>query len=351
MNRTPTKFFRGASNEAVATVHRDATSSEVSPMSYTSMTPSKTSPSIASSRSGKIGPQVPMRKQSLQQQLPPNADQTDYHPIYEHIPKQNMHTPSPQINGNQIGNKPVNGIISHYAVPPKRYVVVDSEHLTPTHLQQYQQITNSHSSLNQPVYIQSGAATPAATPAAHKSYTRTINPDVNPYEYIHVRSDSNSSLGNNLLQIYHPNAPTPKQQHSTNANGIVDRRFTPIILPTIPQHQQVNGTPNANDAVQLPPGYTKAKVMPRHGRIVMLNNIEQMYRPIAVHAKPIRYQTSQTSLDSRQSIDTIDSMQSHKREIKARSKYSFDYFALISFSSHQKNSQNTHLCLKREIKS
>lgn len=300
MNKTPTRFFRGVSNEQVATVHKDATSSEVSPISYSSVTASKTSPSIASSRSGKIGPQVPIRKQSLPQLT--STDQLDQHPIYEHIPKHNKQTPTPPLNDE---NKPVNGIISHYAVPPKRYMVVDSEHLTSAHVKQYQQINGSHSSLNQPVYI---------SPAALKSFGRT-NQDHGPYEYVRVRSDSNSSLGNNLLQIYHhPNTPTKQ------TNTVVDRRFAPIIMPTIPQHQQINGNANAIE-VQLPPGYTKSKVIPKHGRIVMLNNIEQMYRPIAVHPKHVRYQTSQTSLDSRQSSDTIDSIQQHKREVIAKSEY------------------------------
>ncbi|XP_055326242.1 uncharacterized protein LOC129579985 isoform X8 [Sitodiplosis mosellana] len=309
MSRTPTKFFGGASNEQMATVHKDVTSSEVSPISYTSVTPSKTSPSIASSRSGKIGPQVPLRKQSLQQQHQQqqqqqkqqqrqklNMDQIDQHQIYERIPKLNTQQSPALVNDE---NKPMNGIIGHYAVPPKRYIVVDSERLTPVHVKQYQQMNGSHASLTQPVHIQS------------KNYG-CANQDLNAYEYVNVRySDSNPSLGNNLLQIYHPSAIAPKQQH---ANQVVDRRFTPIMLPTIPQHQQINGNGNAVE-VHLPPGYTKTKVIPKHGRIVMLNNVEQMYRPIALPAKNVRYQASQTSLDSRHSVDTIDSLQSQKRGI------------------------------------
>ena len=142
-----------------------------------------------------------------------------------------------------------------------------------------------------------------------KNYGR-VNHDLNAYEYVNVRyGDSDPSLGNNLLQIYHPNATAPKQ----HANQMVDRRFTPIMLPTIPQHQQINGNGNSVE-VQLPQGYTKTKVIPKHGRIVMLNNVEQMYRPIALPAKNIRYQASQTSLDSRHSVDTNDSLQHHKRE-------------------------------------
>lgn len=297
MNKTPTKFFGSSSIEQVATVHKDATSSEVSPISYASVTASKTSPSIASSRSGKIGPQVPIRKQSLQQQQSPNANQIDQHPIYERIPKNNMQTPVRMVNDE---NKPMNGIISHYAVPPKRYIVVDSERLTPAHVKHYQQTNGSHSSLNQPVYVQS---------TAHKQYAHVKQDMIPNYEYVNVRSDSNPSLGNNLLQIYHPQAAVKQANHQ-----VVDRRFTPIILPTIPQNQQINGNGNAVE-VHLPAGYTKAKVVPKHGRIVMLNNIEQMYRPIALPAKNIRYQTSQTSLDSRHSVDTNDSLQSHKREI------------------------------------
>lgn len=318
MSKTPTKLFGGASTEQVATVHKDATSSEVSPISYSSMTLSKTSPSIASSRSGKIGPQVPIRKQSLlqhhqqqqqqQQQIKPNTTNhiDQQHPIYERIPKHGTQISTPLINDE---NKPMNGMISHYAVPPKRYIVVDSEQLTPAHVKQYQQINGSHASLNQPVYIQSNA---------QKNCNRICH-DANAYEYVNVCADNNPSLGNNLLQIYHPNL-TPKP-----VNQVVDRRCTPIILPTIPQHQQINGNASTVE-VHLPPGYTKTKVVPKHGRIVMLNNIEQMYRPIAMPAKTIRYQsnqTSQTSLDSRQSADTIDSLQSRKREVIAQSEYNF----------------------------
>lgn len=308
MSRTPTKFFGGASNEQVATVHKDVTSSEVSPISYSSVTQSKTSPSIASSRSGKIGPQVPLRKQSLQQhhqqqqqQQKLNMDQIDWHPIYERIPKQSTQLSTPLLNDE---NKSMNGIIGHYAVPPKRYIVVDNEPLTPVHVKQYnQQMNGSHSSLTQPVYIHS------------KNYGR-VNQELNAYEYVNVQcGDSNPSLGNNLLQICHPNATAPKQ----HAHQMVDRRFTPIMLPIIPQHQQINGNGNSVE-VQLPQGYTKTKVIPKHGRIVMLNNVEQMYRPIALPAKSVRYQASQTSLDSRHSVDTNDSLQPHKREFIQQSK-------------------------------
>lgn len=297
MNRTPTKFF-GSSTEQVATVHKDATSSEVSPISYASVTPSKTSPSIASSRSGKIGPQVPIRKQSLQQQQA-NTKQTDQHPIYERIPKQNIQTPTRMVNDE---NKQMNGMISHYAVPQKRYIMVDSEDPKSAHLKQ--QMNGSHSSLNQPVYIQS---------AAQKNYAHAQQELKPSYEYVNVRSNSHPSLGNNLLQIYHPQVVVKQTNHP------VDRR---VFLPTIPQNQQINGIGNTNAVeMHLPAGYTKAKVVPKHGRIIMLNNIEQMYRPIALPAKNIRYQTSQTSLDSRQSADTIDSLQSHKRGIIQSSEY------------------------------
>lgn len=280
MNKTPTKFFRGASNEQIATVHRDATSSEVSPISCASATPSKASPSIASSRSGRIAPQVPIRNHSLPQQT------VDQHPIYERIPRHNMQTPV--VNG-----EPVNGMIGHYAVPPKRYVVVDSERLTPAQVKQYQHMNGSHASLNQPVYVQSA-----------KNY-----PIHEPYEYVNIPRNSNPSLGNNLLQIYHPSA-SPKPANQVG-------RFTPIMLPTIPQHQQING--HAGE-VPHPHGYAKTKVAPKHGRIVMLNNVEQMYRPITMQPKNIRYRSSQTSLDSRHSVDTLDSVQSQKRVILPPSK-------------------------------
>lgn len=283
MNKTPTKFI-GVSNEQIANIHKDATSSEVSPISYASVATSKTSPSIASSRSGKIRPQVPIRKQSLQPQS--SVDQNDSHPIYERISGQQIPI---QIVNNE--NRSTNGYVNHYAVPPKRYVIMESEHVTPAHVKRYHQVNGidirqgSNISINQPAH------------SPQKPFANRIHLDTHPYEYVRVQTANNGILSNNLLQIYHPNS-VAKQ-----TNSMVERKFTPIMLPTIPQHQQINGTVE----MHLPPGYTKTKVAPKPGRIVVLNNVEQMYRPIAMPAKTVRHQTSQTSLDA---IDSVQ-LRSH----------------------------------------
>lgn len=315
MNKTPTKFF-GVSNEQIANIQKDTNSSEVSPISYASVATSKTSPSIASSN--KIRPHVPIRKQSLHQPQSPSVNQMDSHSIYEHIPRHNqVQTPVQLVNDE---NKPLNGLVGHYAVPTKRYIIMDSENITPAQVKQYQRMNggtipnnqSSISSLNQPIYNQS---------PVQKSYER-IHLDTNPYDYIHVCSDTNNpTIGNNLLQIYQPNTTS---KSSSTVNG----RFTPVLLSTIPQNQQVNASSNATVEMHLPPGYTKTKVIPKAGRIVVLNNVEQMYRPISVPTKSVRHQTSQTSLDCRQSIDTIDSQQTNQI-CNMQSKYKLFHFIWV----------------------
>lgn len=315
INKTPTKFF-GVSNEQIANIQKDTNSSEVSPISYASVATSKTSPSIASSQ--KIRPEVPIRKQSLQQQQSPSVNQMDPHSIYERIPLHNqVQKPVQMVNDE---NKPVNGLVGHYAVPTKRFIIMDSENITPAQVKQYQRINGgtvannqgSISSLNQSIYNQS---------PVQKSYER-IHLDTNPYDYIHVSGDTNNpTIGNNLLQIYQPNTTS---KPSLTVNG----RFTPVMLPTIPQNQQLNASSNATVEMHLPLDYTKAKVIQKPGRIVVLNNVEQMYRQIAVPTKTVRHQTSQTSLDCRQSIDTIDSQQAN--QIFMQSKYKLFFIWVVS---------------------
>lgn len=240
------------------------TSSEVSPISYTSMD-SKTSPSIASSRSAKIAPQVPLRVQSLQSNA---ADKLADHPIYEPIfkrgsthsdtttammlasassPTHNKRVSFAQKRQQQMQqrtcsetdsafvsdeNTPSNG---HYQVP-KRYVVMDSEKVTPTHVMKFQ--TAAAIAAKQ---------SPLAIQATHHS----------PYGFIQYRDGTNPPPCSPQI-FYQPTLLQPTAQQKLRIG--VDGRTTPILL------QQASNMPQPKSS---------------GGRIVVLDNAEQFYRPIA----------------------------------------------------------------------
>lgn len=293
MNRTPTNRSIASIERIPGALHKEVTSSEVSPISYASVATSKTSPSIASTRSGRAEPPgVPMRKQSLpqhaQQSLPQHAQhaQNEPHPIYESISRQRP----VQMAANDQNQ--LNGYVSHYLVPSKKFVVMNSEQVTPAHVRQYQHYNGhgSNSSINQPIYNN--------TP---KSSLDRIHLDTNNYEYIGRLPNGGAQLtGNNLLQVYSP-AAMPVQR-----SGVGERKYGAPVLPTIPQHRQMNGT----NTITLPSGYTKSKIpMPKPGSIVVVNDIEQMYRPIAATTtKSVRQRTSQASLDS---LDSAIALRGH----------------------------------------
>lgn len=278
MNRTPTKFMAGSNEQMLS-----KTSSEVSPISYTSMD-SKTSPSIASSRSAKIAPQVPLRVQSLQSTGGGGGDKIVDHPIYEPIfkrgsthsetttammlasassPTHNKRVSFAQKRQQQMQqrtcsetdsafvsdeNTPSNG---HYQVP-KRYVVMDSENVTPTHVMKFQ--TAAAIAAKQ---------SPLAIHAAHHT----------PYGYIPYRDGTNAPPCSPQIffqpTLLQPNVPSQKL-HRVSADG----RTTPILLQ--PQQQPVHQTS------PIPSSLPQTKSS--GGRIVVLDNVEQFYRPIAASA-------------------------------------------------------------------
>lgn len=264
MNRTPTKLMAGSSEQM---------SSEVSPISYTSMD-SKTSPSIASSRSAKIAPQVPLRVQSLQSNA---SDKSADHPIYEPIFKRGsthsetttammLASASSPTHNKRVSfaqkrqqqqqqqqrtcsetdsafvsdeNTPTNG---HYQVP-KRYVVMDSEMVTPTHVMKFQTAAALAAKQSSPLAIQ----------ATHHS----------PYGYIQYRDGTNPPPCSPQI-FYQPTLlqSTPQQKLRIGVDG----RTTPILL------QQPHSTSIATNLSQAKSS---------GGRIVVLDNAEQFYRPIA----------------------------------------------------------------------
>lgn len=291
MNRTPTNRSIASMERIPSGVQKEATSSEVSPISYASVATSKTSPSIASTRSGRMEPPgVPVRKQSLPQsaqtpQTPSGQQSQEPHPIYESIVRQR---PVPIIG---IDSNALNGYVSHYAVPSRKFVIMSSDQVTPAHVQQYPQLNGpgSNSSINQPIYNNT-----------MKSSLERIHLDANSYEYLNRMHNGGGGgaaemMGNNLLQVCNPKLMTPNR-------GSADRvkYGASQVLPTIPQHRQMNGISEMN----LPPGYTKSKIpTPKPGSIVVVSDIEQMYRPITMTARinqgrDLRQKTSLASLDS-----------------------------------------------------
>lgn len=129
---------------------------------------------------------------------------------------------------------------------PKRYVVMDSENVTPTHVMKFQ--TAAAIAAKQ---------SPLAIHATHHS----------PYAYIQYRDGTNAPPCSPQI-FYQPTLLQPPTTVQQKMRIGVDGRTTPILLQ--PPHHQT--TP-------IPSNLTQPKSS--GGRIVVLDNAEQFYRPIA----------------------------------------------------------------------
>lgn len=311
MNKTPTKHFQNSTDQ-ITVIHKDIvskSSSEISPISYASMD-SKTSPSIASSRSSaKIAPQVPQRIQSLRPQQ--RSSET---PIYEAILKRNsmQSCNSDVFDSPTIMNKHVtfdrrnlhprassetdSAIVSdentpntcHYQVP-RNFIVMSSEQVTPTHVLKYSmpaiQVSNKQS---EPIYA-------IRQPMQH-SRGRQLTPVYaqpnGTYAYVRLPNGNNGTpMGSS--QIYYPNHVMAKSQvlPTHRVHVTADGRSTPLILHAMPS-PRVSST-SSNSAVHQNPSQLNQQPIKtplttnfdsnNTGRIVVLDNVEQLYRPIIIN--------------------------------------------------------------------
>lgn len=247
MNRTPTKHYAASDQMPYVSHQRHLqTSSDVSPISYASMD-SKTSPSIASSRSSaKIAPQVPQRVQSLVQPM----DKVD-NPIYETIFKRGslqsnasetamiIASASSPTHNKRVSfstgqrrqfptkkaasetdsafvsdeNTPNNG---HYQVPPRRYIVMDADKVTPTHVMKIQA---GHPLVLQHPYafVQYRDGT-QAPPCSPQIYYQAVGNQLVPQSVRH--SDGQIVVLENGEQLYRPITPIiGKQNDATGYSG------------------------------------------------------------------------------------------------------------------------------------
>lgn len=309
MNKTPTKFLQG-SNERLSN-QKDGmskTSSEVSPISYASMD-SKASASVGSTRSSaKVAPQVPQRIQSLPQGYaqagqPVQSGAQRQMPIYEPIFKRGsiqsygsdvfdspavskrvsftQDTPAPHQRTKTLSETDSasgrRGEQEHYQVP-RSYLVMDSEKITPARVLKYQQQSMRNPAIRIPVATkQMSNAEPVyairqPTGQQQENYGQLYQYPNGQYGYVQLR---NANTG--ASQIYYPSSTGSlrgSQQMLTAHRLHSDGRSTPLVLHAIPQQRVVPAT--------IYDGRTAA------GSIVVLENVEQMYRPIAVSNVKVR---------------------------------------------------------------
>lgn len=311
MNRTPTKHLQGSVDELnEKNTTKRAPSSEISPVSYTSLD-SRATQSLSSNRSSgsnKLAPQVPQRVQSLQQK-PVYMGGVSQSPIYspvnkrssiqssiasdgydspvpaqrhpvalskQHITQQQQHSPR-QLYASD--SDPVILMNPTKQVSPSSYYVMDSKRITPTQVMSYQMSPLSKRTPSDAIY------------ASRQS--------VDPYGRIYQSEDTYDSLppplpagmvGKNS-QIYYPVNDSLRQctqNSASNRLSQIDGRSTPLVLHAIPQSsgivKPIAQQPMIKQQQPIYSGQVARQPHPvyagRTGTIVVLDNVEQMYRPI-----------------------------------------------------------------------
>lgn len=294
MNRTPTKCLAGSNDRLTITREPTGrTSSDISPISYASMG-SKESASTRSSV--KVAPQVPQRIQSLsqapssanhQQQRPVpiyepifkrgsvqsyTSDAYDSHPQQSSTLKRVSFTPEPQRprarTYSDNANQPD---LEHYQVP-RSYLVMDSEKVSPAHVLKYQhQNQQQQQHLRQPMMHAPIAVKRVPPPSEgvygvrnQQSYGGQMYAPTAMGQYGYVQTAAPS-------QIYFPSSAGSMRgsQQLIQAQRLhSDGRTTPLVLHAIPQPRVVTANIYDNRA--------------QAGSIVVLDNVEPLYRPIAM---------------------------------------------------------------------
>ncbi|KAJ6623381.1 hypothetical protein Bhyg_16633 [Pseudolycoriella hygida] len=256
MNNTPTKNLKGSVdqlNHRGGSYMNRTSSSEISPVSYTSLD-SRATHSMSSSRSSaKFAPQVPQRVQSLQKDNPPtyapvnkrgsiqstNSD-VFYTPVNRRVNQMPNHLTYSDSDSVFLPNQSNQTIVpTNQLRPSQRIVLLNSNQISPQQVITYQ--------------------TPVPTrQIPEKIYTSRQN-DIYGRVYPH-----NPTYG--YIQGH---ASTPTQIYYTNTNTNqkrigMDGRATPLILHAI--HQPHTNGDHYGDG--------------RSDAIVVLENVDEIYRPI-----------------------------------------------------------------------
>lgn len=268
MNSTPTRNLRGSVDQLShrGGIMNRASSSEISPVSYTSLD-SRATQSIASSRSSaKLAPQVPQRVQSLQKD---NQYQVNS-PIYAPINKRG----SIQSTNSDVYYSPV-----HKRINPReqqrQLTYSDSDSVFLTNETNQTRVPINQLPSSQRIIVLNGDQ---ISPQQVIAYQTPVPNKRNPEEI--YASRQNEIYG----RVYPQNSPvygylqrhpsTTSQIYYANVNGNqkrtgMDGRATPLILHAIQPAQQVH-----LNGGQLNYGAG------RTGSIVVVENPDQIYRPI-----------------------------------------------------------------------
>ncbi|XP_037039089.1 uncharacterized protein LOC119076436 isoform X4 [Bradysia coprophila] len=290
MNNTPTKNLKGSVDQLS---HRGGlmnrtSSSEISPVSYTSLD-SRATHSIASSRSSaKLAPQVPQRVQSLQKENPYQSNS----PIYAPINKRE----SIQSTNSDVFYTPVNkrvNTLPNVREQQRHLTYSDSDSVFLANDQNQTRVPINTLQSSQRILVLNGdQISPQQVIAYHTPVPSKGNP-----EEIYV-SRPNDIYGrvhpqNNPIYGYiQRNPSTPSQIYYTTGNQKrvgMDGRATPLILHAIhhqPPVQQVQ-------QVHMNGGQLNYGARGGSGSIVVLENVEPLYRPIGPkklipQSRPIR---------------------------------------------------------------
>lgn len=311
MNRTPTKHLQGSVDELNAkNATKRAPSSEISPVSYTSLD-SRATQSVSSNRSSgsnKLAPQVPQRVQSLQQKPVQYTGAGPESPIYAPVHKRSSiqssiasdgyDSPVPAqrhpvaLSKQQVVQQRQQSPRQQYAsdsdsvifvdptkqASPSHYYVMDSKRITPSQVISYQMSPLSKHIPTDVIY---------ASRQSVDQYGR-IYPPEDTYDSLPPPQPA-GMVGKNS-QIYYPvNGSLRRctQNIASNRLSRLDGRSTPLVLHAIPQQSSGMVKPTAQQPIMKPQqaiysGQVAGQPVyaGRTGTIVVLDNVEQMYRPI-----------------------------------------------------------------------
>lgn len=293
MNNTPTKNLKGSVDQLShrgGLMHRTS-SSEISPVSYTSLD-SRATHSIASSRSSaKLAPQVPQRIQSLQKE---NAAYQSNSPIYAPINKRE----SIQSNNSDVFYSSVNkrgNPVPNLREQQRHLTYSDSDSVFLANDQNQTRVPINKLPSSQRIIVVNGDQ--MSSPQQVIAYQTPVPTKRIPEEI--YASRPNDIYGrvypqNNPVYGYiQRNPSTPSQIYYTNVGQKrvgMDGRATPLILHAVhhpqPPLQQVQ-------QVHMNGGQLNYDAGGGSGSIVVLENVEPLYRPIVPkklipQSRPIR---------------------------------------------------------------
>lgn len=278
MNNTPTRNLKGSVDQLShrGGIMNRTSSSEISPVSYTSLD-SRATHSIASSRSSaRLAPQVPQRVQSLQKD---NNHYQSSSPIYAPVNKRG----SIQSTSSDVFYSPVNKRVNQIPIhreQQRHLTYSDSDSVFIANESNQNRVPVNQLASPQRIIVLNGDQ---ISPQQVIAYQTPVPNNRVPSEEIYTTRQ------NDIYGRVYPHNPTygyiqrngsaPSQIYFTNINNDqkrtgMDGRATPLILHAIHQQpvQQVQQVHLNGGQMNYGGG--------RSGAIVVLENVDEIYRPI-----------------------------------------------------------------------